>query len=202
MRTRGRTDWKSAASPGLGSTLPEEGVVATRWKTAAPGLPRPELVCSRWTQETLPGVQAQPRKASGVGAREEVGALVASCTCTAGPSGVQRKRGTPCGTPCPWEDHERQVSGQDRQQEAWSTVSVLKRSQEGDAGPQQSCRATEGLSFLGPRLGLLLGPRSRMLTRPPPPAVSPQFPLLTELPAPTGRDPLTGTVLLQNVCGG
>lgn len=76
-------------------------------------------------------------------------------------------------------------------------MSVLKRSQEGDAGPHQGYRGTV---LSGPSAGVTRG--SSQPHADPPPAVSPQFSLLATLPAPTGGDTLTETVFVQNECGG
>lgn len=88
----GRKGGASAATPGRGSALLEEGVVAAHWTAEQPpGLPRPELVCSCWAAAGTPwgtgpaqaGLRQQPARCMGT---PEVGTLVAACWWQAAPA--------------------------------------------------------------------------------------------------------------------
>lgn len=155
----GRKGGASAATPGRGSALLEEGVVAAPWfAQARAGL---QLLGSSWhSLEHRPSPGRPQAAASPLHGHTGSGGpggrlLVASCTCVAGirvcrgdggisTAGVEHM-GSWLGGPYLWEDREK-VSGWDRQPEACSTVS-----QEGDTRPHQSCKVTEPLAGLMPR---------------------------------------------------
>lgn len=90
MRTGGR-ETEERRRPRAGAHTRQGGCHRRPLDDSGPGVPRP-------------GPGRPPPAASDAGTREEVGAPVTSHACVAGPSGVQRERGTPWVTPWHWED--------------------------------------------------------------------------------------------------